>query len=131
MEMIKQIMKLRYDIAGKKELKFRMFVIGIFFEITTLLIIFQTVLIMTTSFSTPLFVNIAIYTIIIGLGIIVFLFGVKNFRKKDNNKEELKNIGTKVSANIINVCTIEKRTGRHSKIDVNCLDVTYDNDEKK
>ncbi len=122
------IVKLRYDNSQKKQYNVSMSFIIVFFVV----IIFQCIILIFSikaSFSSIPFLNMVLFLIGILIGIIGILIYVKNI-KQSNNKEEIKKLGTRVFANIIDACTIVKSTGRYSRIKVNCFTVIYDNNEK-
>ena len=122
------IVKLRYDNYQKKQYNVSMSFSIVFFVV----IIFQCIILMFSikaSFSSISFLNMVLFLMIFLIGIICILIPVKNI-KQNNNKGKIKELGIRVSANIMDVCTIVKGTGRYSRIKVNCFTVVYDNNQK-
>lgn len=121
-------MKLKYDNYQKKQYNVSMS----FNVVLFIVIIFQSILLIffiKDSFSSISFLNMMLLLMIFLIGIICILFCVINI-KKGNNKAEIKELGIRVSANIIDACTIVKKTRRYNSIKVNCFTVVYDNNTK-
>lgn len=69
-------------------------------------------------------INIMLFSMI--FSIISCLVAYQNI-KNNKDMEEIKKSGIKISANILETCTILKSTSAHSRMKVKCFKIEYDN----